>query len=149
VTCNCTVCSDHRRWMAAINPQTDEAKAALDEILSRLEAAETDRAVADSKLQGIWPGWENVWPKCPSCKGNIYFNHECSGMETEAGPTAEEMKQFDQYIATVSERRIEEATRENGVIPGELSRFKCPTCERVFATAEVRSYHMDECVGAL
>jgi hypothetical protein len=30
-----------------------------------------------------------------------------------------------------------------------LNRFKCPTCERTFATAEVRSYHMDECVGAL
>lgn len=26
--CTCRVCQDYRRWMAAINPQTDEAKAA-------------------------------------------------------------------------------------------------------------------------
>jgi hypothetical protein len=54
MTCNCRVCNDHRRWLAALNPQTDEAQAALDEILSRLEAAETDAAVSQAKLDGKW-----------------------------------------------------------------------------------------------
>jgi hypothetical protein len=54
--------------------------------------------------------------------------------ETCAGPTAEEMNQFDQYIATVSERRIEEATQETSAAPPEPSVLDrlvtvCGACE--------------------
>lgn len=58
MSCNCRVCTDHARWLAALNPQTDEAKSALDEMLSRIEAAETDVSVSKAKLEGKWPGWE-------------------------------------------------------------------------------------------
>jgi hypothetical protein len=30
-----------------------------------------------------------------------------------------------------------------------VPKFDCPFCEKKFLTAEVRSHHMDECVGAL
>jgi hypothetical protein len=53
--CNCKVCQDHRRWMAAINPQSDEAKAALDEIMTRLAQAETDATIWELKSKGKWP----------------------------------------------------------------------------------------------
>jgi hypothetical protein len=47
--CDCSVCTDHRRWMAAINPQTEEAKAALDEIMGNLAQAERAHAYAQAK----------------------------------------------------------------------------------------------------
>jgi hypothetical protein len=52
--CTCRVCMNHRRWLAAINPQTREAKAALDEILTNLEGAETDAVFWRMKFQGTW-----------------------------------------------------------------------------------------------
>jgi hypothetical protein len=52
--CNCRVCSNHRRWMAAIDPQTQNAKAALDEIFGNLEGAETDAVYWRMKFQGTW-----------------------------------------------------------------------------------------------
>jgi hypothetical protein len=53
--CSCKVCADHKRWLTAIAPQTDDAKAALDEILSRLEGAETEVAWANAVFAGDWP----------------------------------------------------------------------------------------------
>lgn len=53
--CTCRVCMNHRRWLAAINPKTPEAKAALDEILTNLEGAETDAVYWRMKFQGTWP----------------------------------------------------------------------------------------------
>ena len=40
--------------MAALNPSTDEAKAVMDEILSRLEAAETSETYWRLKFEGKW-----------------------------------------------------------------------------------------------
>jgi hypothetical protein len=53
--CDCKVCTDHRRWMAEVNPQDDTARAALDEILERLAMAETEATYYRLKLQGKWP----------------------------------------------------------------------------------------------
>lgn len=53
--CDCPVCSNHRRWLADIDPQTDEAKAALDEILGSLAQAESDAMYWQMKHHGIWP----------------------------------------------------------------------------------------------
>jgi hypothetical protein len=69
-TCNCKVCSDHRRWLAALNPQTDRARAAFDEILSRIEGAETDAAVSQAKLDGSWP--------VDRCKHGVIIDHSGS-----------------------------------------------------------------------
>lgn len=52
--CNCQVCQDTQRWMTALNPQSDEAKAVFDEIMGRLEAAETDVTYYRMKLAGTW-----------------------------------------------------------------------------------------------
>jgi len=54
VTCNCRVCTDHRRWMAALNPQTEEAKKAFDEMCTKLEAYSTDAVYYRMKLEGTW-----------------------------------------------------------------------------------------------
>jgi hypothetical protein len=54
--CDCRVCSDYRRWEAALNPQTDEAKAALEEIMGELEANSTDAVYWRMKYQDTWPG---------------------------------------------------------------------------------------------
>lgn len=56
MSCNCRVCTDHRRWVVAINPKSKKAKEAFDEILSRLEGAETDAAYWKLKYEGKWPG---------------------------------------------------------------------------------------------
>lgn len=77
--CNCKVCSDHRRWMAAINPQTEEAKAAVDELLSRLEAAETDTEVWRAKYECTWETPFNQRPilgtrNCHRCNKVIVAN---------------------------------------------------------------------------
>jgi hypothetical protein len=52
--CNCRVCSNHRRWVAALNPQTDDAKAAFCEMWSDLEAAETEAVYWRMKFDGTW-----------------------------------------------------------------------------------------------
>lgn len=54
MTCNCKVCQDTDRWMAALNPQTDEAKAAFDEIMGRLESEATDATYWRLKYEGKW-----------------------------------------------------------------------------------------------
>lgn len=53
--CNCRACCDHRRWIAAIDPQTDEAKAAFNEIMQSLDQAEMDAMFWRMKHQGTWP----------------------------------------------------------------------------------------------
>lgn len=52
--CNCRVCVDHRRWLAALNPQTEEAKKAFDEMCTQLEAYSTDAVYYRMKLEGAW-----------------------------------------------------------------------------------------------
>lgn len=56
MTCQCKVCQDTRRWDAAINPQTEEAKAAYDEIMIRLAMAEDSECYWRMKYEGTWPG---------------------------------------------------------------------------------------------
>ena len=55
MTCECKVCLNFRRWIDAINPQTEEALAALDEILTDLANAETDAVYWKMKFKGTWP----------------------------------------------------------------------------------------------
>ena len=53
--CNCNVCTDTRRWRAALNPATPEAEAMFDELMGRLEAAETDAVYWELKFKSQWP----------------------------------------------------------------------------------------------
>lgn len=52
--CNCQVCTDHRRWHAALNPHTEEAKLVFDELMSRIACAETDATYYRMKFEGTW-----------------------------------------------------------------------------------------------
>jgi hypothetical protein len=52
--CGCKVCTRSRRWLAALNPQTAEAKAAMEEIESLLEHAETSASYWEMKFNGTW-----------------------------------------------------------------------------------------------
>lgn len=63
--CMCKVCLDHRRWMRDINPQTDAAHGALDEILSRLAGAETDAVFWRLKYEGKWGSQSDATEKQP------------------------------------------------------------------------------------
>lgn len=54
-SCNCKVCQDHSRWVGVLDLKTDEGKVVFDEIMSRLEAAETDAVYWKMKYEGIWP----------------------------------------------------------------------------------------------
>ena len=53
-TCPCKVCTDTRRWQAAM--PTPEATAVLDEVMERLAMAETDVTYWRLKYEGKWPG---------------------------------------------------------------------------------------------
>jgi len=54
-TCQCQICRDHRRWLAALNPPaTEEAALVLDEILGRLAEAETAAVYYRMKYEGTW-----------------------------------------------------------------------------------------------
>lgn len=57
--CECKVCTDHKRWLAALDPQSAEAKAAFDEILTNLEGAQTDATYWHLKYKGEWPTYGN------------------------------------------------------------------------------------------
>lgn len=52
--CKCRVCTDHRRWLAALDPQTPEAKSAFDEMCTQLEAYSTDAVYWRMKYDGTW-----------------------------------------------------------------------------------------------
>lgn len=52
--CTCRVCTDHRRWITALKPQTEEAKKAFDEMCTNLEAYSTDAVYYRMKLEGTW-----------------------------------------------------------------------------------------------
>jgi len=56
--CNCKICIDHKRWYAALNPQTPEAKAAFDDMLTEIEGASTDASVWRCIFEGNWPSAE-------------------------------------------------------------------------------------------
>lgn len=56
--CNCRICTQHRRWHAALNPQTEEAKAAYDEMWTNIEGAETDAGHWRAIFDGSWPSAE-------------------------------------------------------------------------------------------
>lgn len=56
MSCTCQVCEDTKRWEKALNPTTPEARAAFDEMLSRIEGAETDATVSSEIFKGRWPG---------------------------------------------------------------------------------------------
>lgn len=56
MTCKCNLCETVRRWEKALKPETPEAKEVFDEILQRLEAAETDATVARLIFEGKWRG---------------------------------------------------------------------------------------------
>lgn len=58
--CQCEACVKVRRWEAALNLQTDEAKEAFQEMLDELVMAETDAAWAESVLTGKWPDSELI-----------------------------------------------------------------------------------------
>lgn len=52
--CTCRVCTDHRRWFAALNPQTEAAKVAFNEMCTQLEAYSVDAVYYRMKLEGTW-----------------------------------------------------------------------------------------------
>lgn len=54
--CNCDNCQTIREWEEALNIKTEEAKEAFEEMLIRLEDAETDSQVARLIFTGEWPG---------------------------------------------------------------------------------------------
>lgn len=53
--CDCRVCTMHRRLYAAIDPKTELAKAALEELFEVLAHAETDATYYRLKFEGKWP----------------------------------------------------------------------------------------------
>lgn len=53
--CDCGSCQYTRRIEAAINPQTAEARAALDDLFGQLAGAEMDATYWRLKFQGRWP----------------------------------------------------------------------------------------------
>lgn len=53
-TCMCKVCTRSDRWLAALKPKSPEAKAAMEEIESLLEDAETSATYWEMKFKGTW-----------------------------------------------------------------------------------------------
>lgn len=54
--CECAVCVRHKRWTAALDPHTEDAIAAWEEVQCALAIAEDDACYWRMKYQGTWPG---------------------------------------------------------------------------------------------
>ena len=69
--CGCDWCQHWSPLIDHIRAQLDpEGKKLLEELVTHYEYIEMDAGVANAKLEGTWPGWENIvdfTPKMDNC----------------------------------------------------------------------------------
>jgi hypothetical protein len=61
-SCNCRVCRDHRRWSDVLIDPNDDGETAkmFDEVMTRLESAESDLSWYRALFDGSWPQAEEI-----------------------------------------------------------------------------------------
>jgi len=78
MSCTCETCTAIDRWAKALKPETPEAKEAFEEMLMRLEAAETDAVVAQEVFAGRWPGSVEILERSLSIARESEKNATCA-----------------------------------------------------------------------